>query len=181
MDPRKQRTYECLTQAFLELIDECGYSAITVSTLCDRAHIRRATFYKHFSDKDAFLLFLVRNMREQLKQDLRLDERGSVPFDEFCRLLTRSLARIVYARQSTLRKLKVDPAYDALMASTARELATDLAEEIKSAGEDVETTVVPVFYVSGLFGVLRWYLDQPGDFNQERFMCDMDRMIRSVW
>ena len=54
-DVRVLKTKEKLNKALRSLLTEKGISDITVNEICDRAGIRRATFYKHYSDKIAFM------------------------------------------------------------------------------------------------------------------------------
>ena len=52
MDLRIKKTYRALFEAFTELLEEHRFEDVTVAMLCDRAMIRRTTFYKHFRDKN---------------------------------------------------------------------------------------------------------------------------------
>ena len=69
LDLRIEKTYRALCEAFTALLEERHYEEITVSDLCDRALIRRTTFYKHFADKQEFLAFYVRRIREKIEED----------------------------------------------------------------------------------------------------------------
>ena len=51
VDPRVKRTRKMILDAFLELLDDQNFSAITVKNITDKAEINRATFYAHFQDK----------------------------------------------------------------------------------------------------------------------------------
>jgi len=51
MDPRVQRTRELIREALIELIEEKGFSRITVGDIADRATVNRVTFYKHYKNK----------------------------------------------------------------------------------------------------------------------------------
>lgn len=55
-DLRIVKTRKALFDAFLELVSEKPFDAITVNEICKRALVRRATFYNHFADKYDFLL-----------------------------------------------------------------------------------------------------------------------------
>lgn len=48
---QQNRTKEHLIHAFIELIKEKGYHAVTVKDIVDRAQYNRSTFYLHFKDK----------------------------------------------------------------------------------------------------------------------------------
>lgn len=60
LDPRVKRTRQMIYQAFMDLVKEKGFQAITVQDVTERAEINRATFYAHFPDKYALLDFAVR-------------------------------------------------------------------------------------------------------------------------
>ena len=54
-DPRVKRTRQLLQNAFMELIHEKSFEAITVQDIAERSTLNRATFYAHFEDKYALL------------------------------------------------------------------------------------------------------------------------------
>ncbi len=60
LDPRVKRTRLLLEQAFMELIQEKGFQAVTVQDITERAGVNRATFYAHFADKYALLDYRIR-------------------------------------------------------------------------------------------------------------------------
>ena len=68
-DLRVQRTYYMLQNAFTELLEEKTYEAITINDLCDRAFIRRTTFYRHFTDKDDYFRFYITQLQEEFQKD----------------------------------------------------------------------------------------------------------------
>ncbi len=55
LDPRVRRTRALIQGAFLELLAEKSFQAISVKDITQRAEINRATFYAHFPDKYALL------------------------------------------------------------------------------------------------------------------------------
>ncbi|MGN1432228.1 MAG: TetR/AcrR family transcriptional regulator [Ruminococcus sp.] len=82
LDFRIQRTYKLLTDALLELLKEKDFDDITVCELCDKAMIRRATFYKHFGDKYELFAFVIRELQDSFKekQTLVYDEKRPQTF-----------------------------------------------------------------------------------------------------
>lgn len=71
MDLRTQKIYDSLIIAFQQLLEEKSFEEITVNELCERARTRRATFYKHFSDKYDFFQYMLGRLREDLFETLR--------------------------------------------------------------------------------------------------------------
>jgi AcrR family transcriptional regulator len=59
MNLRIRKTYRSLHNAFVELLEEKCFEDLTVNELCDRAMIRRTTFYKHFADKYEYFTFYI--------------------------------------------------------------------------------------------------------------------------
>lgn len=55
MDRRVQRTQQLLKQAFVEVVREKGFAAMSIQDVTDRANVNRGTFYAHFTDKYALL------------------------------------------------------------------------------------------------------------------------------
>ena len=65
IDPRVKRTRQLLQQAFVELLPEKGFSAMSIQDITARATVNRGTFYSHFEDKSAILEGW---LREQFQQ-----------------------------------------------------------------------------------------------------------------
>ena len=59
IDLRIIKTYNKLTDAFGEMMKTYSFDEISVFDLCERAKVRRATFYKHFDDKYDFFRNIV--------------------------------------------------------------------------------------------------------------------------
>lgn len=63
-DLRVKRTKKALFDAFFSLISSKPFDEITINELCDTAGVRRATFYKHYSDKFDFLTAYTQVLRD---------------------------------------------------------------------------------------------------------------------
>jgi len=66
VDPRVKRTRQLLLQAFVELLAEKGFRALSVQDISERATVNRATFYAHFTDKYALMESFIREGFEQM-------------------------------------------------------------------------------------------------------------------
>jgi AcrR family transcriptional regulator len=86
IDRRVRRTRDVLGDALVELMHEKPFEDITVQQVLDRAHIGRATFYAHYSDKNDLFLSDVEDFFEGMA--FLLGRRGEVsnrvaPVQEF--------------------------------------------------------------------------------------------------
>lgn len=62
IDARVRYTRMIIEQSFLELLKEKPVAKVTVTELCEKAQINRATFYKHYMD--------VPDLLERIEEDL---------------------------------------------------------------------------------------------------------------
>ena len=69
-DARVLRTHAKLLTTFSELLSEKSFEKISVQEICETAGVKRATFYKHFEDKYAFLKFFVGSLRDRFEAKL---------------------------------------------------------------------------------------------------------------
>src|SRR5512134_4104020 len=74
-DRRIQRTRQSLRAALLTLMKEKDYDAISTEEITERANVGRATFYKHYKDKEGLLLEEFSEMANQKVQVL-----SEIPF-----------------------------------------------------------------------------------------------------
>lgn len=67
-DLRVQKTQQALLDALFELLQTQSFEQMTVQTICDKALIRRSTFYRHYHDKfdllNAAIESVVNHIRE---------------------------------------------------------------------------------------------------------------------
>ncbi len=64
-DLRIRRTHKLLSDALFELLETTRYDDISVVDICEKAMVHRATFYKHFKDKDEFIEYVT---KEKLRE-----------------------------------------------------------------------------------------------------------------
>jgi len=68
VDPRVKRTRALITSAFMELLSEKEFQAISVQDITERAEINRSTFYAHYVDKHALLeTCIAQTFRQELE------------------------------------------------------------------------------------------------------------------
>ena len=62
-DLRVRKTKRAISEAFMALLSEKPIEDMTVNELCDRAGVRRTTFYKHYKDKLDYIASFAKDMR----------------------------------------------------------------------------------------------------------------------
>ena len=68
-DLRVHRTKKALADTFMQMLEKKPLDEITINDLCDQAGIRRATFYKHYSDKFDFITSYISFLRDKFDRN----------------------------------------------------------------------------------------------------------------
>lgn len=86
VDRRVLRTQAALQRAFLALMQEKGYAAVTVEDICREANVGRSTFYAHFTSKDDLNRAVHDDTlrRQLLDRQLRAHAEGGAKEAAFC-------------------------------------------------------------------------------------------------
>lgn len=181
LDLRIEKTYRALCEAFTELLAERRYEDITVSDLCDRAMIRRTTFYKHFADKREFLSFYVRRIREEFQRRGNLRER-----DEDIRAhhayMIHELVVFLQENEQMVRGCLTSNAIETIAEVLMREIVVSVERELAASVERGVSFCAPPhvlaeFITGGLIATLRdWLRDDMGSVGA----ADMERHLNAM-
>ena len=132
-DLRVQKTKAALFHAFYELLSEKSYEAITINELCERATVRRATFYKHYRDKQDFLICIVTRFRERFNDIIRGKDDVVSLGDYFAKYLETVLDKISthpeIARNILTSQMR-DPFINVVIQLNFKETARKLEEAV---------------------------------------------------
>ena len=64
-DLRVRKTKKAISEAFMSLLSEKTIEEMTVNELCDKAGVRRTTFYKHYRDKLDYIAAFAKELRDK--------------------------------------------------------------------------------------------------------------------
>ena len=79
LDLRVQKTRSALTSALYDLMCQKSLDDITVTELCEKAVIRKATFYKHFGDKTELLVYMIQEMQRLSEEENQIGYDPAIP------------------------------------------------------------------------------------------------------
>ena len=99
LDLRIQKTYMSVTKALIEMMEEMPFEDIKVKELCDRAMIRKSTFYKHFADKYELLAFIVKEVINDYNERIRQDSPADDPvafYNKMSSVSPRTFIRVLF-------------------------------------------------------------------------------------
>lgn len=178
-DRQKQQTRHAIVHAAFALFAEQGFDRVAVESICERAGVSRATFFKHFAQKELLLrelassrLEMIRtivgewaggrrrpSMADIVKLFLRISEQNASLAGNSKRLVVEMVLR--EATQGALLAIK-------------REAVTVIAHAV--AGIERRRGVPPEDAAETLFAIymattLQWMLDESA--GPERLLADM--------
>lgn len=184
LDLRVRKTYLALTQALLDMMEEMRFEDIRVSELCDRAMVRKSTFYKHFADKYELLTFTVRQMQSQLNSQLAEECREGNVVEYYTRLAELVLKRLSENGalvESTLRS----NSFPLIMSILSDQIMLDIRGKLKEdaiRGErlPVSSEMMAAFFVGGVMEMLRCWL-QKGRRLDDRELIEQFRTMLNLF
>ena len=173
-DLRVKRTQMMLQQAFMDLVIEVGFSAITIQMLADRAMINRATFYRHYED----IYDLVEKVYINLINEYLESVKAVMPGNPVATLTC------IFEHCGTYA-----PFYLALLSELPRfqELVRDTGEQqletfFMSLGADESKMTMPRpiifrYWMSAQMGLVQWWLETGQEIPAEQMAQHLWQML----
>lgn len=180
MDLRVIKTQKALCSALMELLEEKRFDAVTVQELCDRAMVRRATFYKHFYDKYDFWRFFVQQIRREFMETYP-DHKADASLQQHC---------LYWFHRSTdffvMHKVLVDSIANSedacvLIDEFSDEIYDNILEYLQNNKETYPAapTVIAAFYAGGIVALLRRWFTSGEDMSPQQAVQEFEKFIRA--
>src|SRR5262245_1630042 len=161
-DLRVRRTHKALRDALIDLIVAKGFNATSVRDLTERAMVNRATFYRHYRDKDDLLERTIAGILDELTSipDPPRDAREPSTV-EALRAWIHVLEHV--ADNATLYRTMLGPRGSPAFAAQVRDyLERRLRQRLQAAGHEQRASGIPddvtvAFAASAFLGTVdRW-------------------------
>ena len=173
-DRRIQRTRHLLSAAFVELLREKGYSAITVSDIIERANIGRSTFYSHYRDKADLFVSELDRVIEVLSH--HAPEQEEMPF-----FPSLGLFRHVGEEYELYKALLWTPGIDLLIKHMQNSLCQRIEQGLQKheEGFDIPPSILANFIAGSFLTLLKWWLENKMNYSPEEIDKIFKRLISS--
>jgi AcrR family transcriptional regulator len=170
-DRRSQRTRHLLSAAFVQLMREKGYSAITVSDLIERANIGRSTFYSHYRDKDDLFVHELDSVIEVLSSGIQ--NQDEMPF-----FPSLGLFRHVGQEYELYKALVWTPGIDLLIKHLQNSLSARIEQGLQKNTKDLDIPlpILANFIAGSFLTLLKWWLENKMIYSAE----EMDTMFKKL-
>lgn len=183
MDLRVEKTYMALYNAFTALLEEKRFEDFTLNELCQRAMIRRTTFYKHFADKYEYFLFYVKEtcstVREQ-SANAALEGNTKAYLIFMCRELVRFLDR----HEKMVRNVLSSSMFPMLLDGLAEQITEDIYSVLRSAQvtdglTNAQIEDMAAFYAGGIVNLVRRSLRHGKALDEDTFAASVEVLLSS--
>ena len=185
MDLRIQKTYMALTGTFVELLGEKRFEDITVNELCDRAMVRRATFYKHFGDKYEFFTFFIREIQAEFDREIAGSVDTGMPI-EFYVTIIRRVMEFFKEKDRLVQSVLKSGCFPALLRILSEQVEFDILQKLKEDAEKgftliADPEVMARFFTGAILETLQWWLIHKKPLPQESIEVQISSMMKAVY
>lgn len=184
-DLRVEKTYLALTNTFTQMLAEMPFEKIRVAELCERAMVRRATFYLHFEDKYAFLYFYLHQFQTRFEQEAeRLsDIEDTVEYllafnREMLSFFSAHIPMLQRSMESQAMPMMIDMLTGLLTAGVKKRLKQD---EERGMVLPAPAEVLAAFYTGGLVQTVRDWISDPERKSEEALLRDLGVLLRQFY
>ncbi|MGI6221215.1 MAG: TetR/AcrR family transcriptional regulator [Coriobacteriales bacterium] len=164
MDIRIQRTRRMLFDAYEELLGEMPFEKISVTDICARSTVNRATFYRHFPDRGAFMKAFLQSMTDRFLEHIDKDA-AQLGLEEYARHMHRELISFVNGNHDLARNAMGRRAEVEIIDMLTRQIAVGIFEHLDAYARnegielDVPADFAALYYAGGMMQTLRWWID----------------------
>ncbi len=183
-DLRVQKTKAALFRAFYELLAEKSYESITINELCERAMVRRATFYKHYRDKQDFLVGIVTRFREQFRKMITEDNKHITLAEYFSKYISSTITHVLSHPEivkNILASQMREPFINVVIQSNFKDAVQRINESVASGSKYALSTEVAASMIVGGSSLLvvEWF-ENGMQIPRERLESDIENAIRGI-
>lgn len=185
LDFRIQKTYKSLINAFLKLMQEKQFENITVNEICDRAEIRRATFYKHFGDKYEFFTFMVQYIQDDFRKKSVPAASDDNPINAYI-LIVRNTLDFMELHEDLVESALKSSAYPILLNLFSEQIVRDVKAQFKKDEKSGKELLLPAdlmaqVYTGALVNIVRWWVTHKDKASKEDMLKQITKLIEKLY
>ena len=181
-DLRIRKTYLALHSAFTELLEKQRFEDFTVNELCDRAMIRRATFYKHFADKYDYFAFYAKEMVEEFQTQLSPISQKDA--HEYLLSMCHQLLQFMSQHKKMVLNIKNSTVFHILLSILVEQTSSDVIQVLQQSESydsvnKKQLKNLASFYVGGIINVVLSNL-RPDGSPDETLLSSVQNILCSL-
>ena len=178
-DLRIVKTKASLYRALIDIMKRKPFEDIRVSEICKKSLINRSTFYDHFNDKNELLFAMIQDMKNELKENLVVEEKQETIKESAMQILKALLNHIDKNKKlySSVVKINENSIAKDMMVNTLLEMVTKEIDKNFNNNTTIPTKTMVLFYASGVISIVTEALKDPNTFNPDELYDIIDGLI----
>ena len=162
-DIRITKTKAALSDAFFKMLAVMTLDDITVNELCERANVRRATFYKHFKDKNDFVVFLIKDIRSRFDNEVWKSDLNTTITKDYYLKYAKAIIDYLLERDAAIKRIIDSNArtsfFDLFLHENYEDTKRRLEASVNSGMTlSMSTEVMASFIVGGIaHAIIKWF------------------------
>lgn len=180
-DLRVIKTRKALVDALMQSLVEKPFEDITVQYLCDKAMVRRATFYTHFTDKYALFSYTIRQQYRAFPSFQYSLAAGSTEdvYQYMVEDAVNFMAEHMEIFRSLLESQMVHIVLNIIRSEVEQELLPLIEASMRVNGKDaLSPKFVFHFYLHGIFGSFLWWVREDCPITKEALIAQIQSMLQ---
>lgn len=172
LDLRIQKTYLALHNAFTELLEQKHFENITINELCEKAMIRRTTFYKHFADKYEYYTFYLKETTLAFRKEISSEIINS-DFNSYYIEMSHRLILFLEKNKKIMDTVLHSETFPVLLNILSEEITQDFYETALQFHTDMTQEQLEdfcSFHTGGLLNMLLSYYKKHHSFEGNDFL-----------
>ncbi len=181
-DLRILKTKKAISTAFLELLTYMNFEDITITMICKKSEIRRATFYNHFQDKYELLAYCV---RVTLKQFVDISDIKNLTYEDI--LLRFAKESISYLSDKvelilSLRKSNLMPLLYSIMFQEVKLELKEYEKQLQSdtgLKQNIKKGLLINYHFEGVLGAIKWWVEENQPISRDELISEVISIINN--
>ena len=167
------------------MMEEMPFEDIKVKELCDRAMIRKSTFYKHFADKYELLAFIVKEVINDYNERIRQDSPTDDPVAFYNKMLDY-VFEFAKVNQKLIRSAIRSDSLVLLLNIMSQQVMPDICQKLKQVqarGHRMPASpeVMATFFAGGISESLRSWFTNGKKCSEEDIKKQLSDIMRAVY
>ncbi|MBQ3306604.1 MAG: TetR/AcrR family transcriptional regulator C-terminal domain-containing protein [Bacilli bacterium] len=178
-DLRIIKTKASLYRALIDIMKKKSFEDIRVSEICKKSQINRSTFYDHFNDKNELLYSMIQDMKNELQENLVIDEKHDSIKDVSMQILKALLLYIDKNKKiySSIIKINGNSIAKDMIVDTLIDTVTKEIDKNFNNNTIIPTRTMVLFYANGVISIISEALEDPSKYNPDELYEFIDNLI----
>ena len=163
----------------IDIMKKKSFEDIRVSEICKKSQINRSTFYDHFNDKNELLYSMIQDMKNELQENLVIDEKHDSIKDVSMQILKALLLYIDKNKKiySSIIKINGNSIAKDMIVDTLIDTVTKEIDKNFNNNTIIPTRTMVLFYANGVISIISEALEDPSKYNPDELYEFIDNLI----